>query len=98
MRLIRQLASTDVECHWDREQEEALDKIGNLVTSSSVLAWFDLKKYIVIHRDDSQTEYRPGKEKNIADFLSWTHLPESEGGQEQLLGDGYTLVDEDLNS
>lgn len=55
IRPIRQLACRDAEWHWDREQEEALERVKQLVTSSPVLTYYNQNKPLDIQCDASQT-------------------------------------------
>lgn len=55
MEPIRQLVNQKVEWHWGEEQENALEKVRHLLTSSPVLAYYDQHKPLVIQCDASQS-------------------------------------------
>jgi hypothetical protein len=52
---INQLTKEEVPWHWNRPQQEALDKMKKLITEAPVLAFYDVKKELVLQCDASET-------------------------------------------
>ena len=55
MEPIRRLTKQDVEFKWSEEQDKAMDEIKKLVTTVSIVAYYDPKKELVIQCDASGT-------------------------------------------
>ena len=55
MEPIRRLTKQDVEFKWSEEQDKAMDEIKKLVTTASILAYYDSKKELLIQCDASST-------------------------------------------
>ena len=49
MQSIRELTKDDVEFVWGKKQEEALEMVKKLVTSTPILAFYDSNEELVLH-------------------------------------------------
>ena len=53
--LIRDILKKEISFHWDLPQEESFSKLKNILSSTPVLTFYDVKKPVIISCDASQS-------------------------------------------